>query len=168
MCFRPRQINPNGRIPAIVDPNRGDFPVFETAAILLYLEKQSVSTSTALEAIVHLVDLWLTVSIISRCCDSYDPEHKFSFSADGAEGEDYRSEVLQWMFFVHGGVGPMQGQANHFSSAENFLIICLVEKMTLSSADPFPPPSPPLPCLRVCAREGALCTCPHGLVCVLS
>ena len=32
-------INPNGRIPALKDPNRGDFCVFETAAILLYLEK---------------------------------------------------------------------------------------------------------------------------------
>lgn len=27
----------SGRIPAIVDPNRNDFPVFETAAILQYL-----------------------------------------------------------------------------------------------------------------------------------
>jgi len=34
------QISPNGRIPAIVDPNRNDFSVFETGAILLYLEKQ--------------------------------------------------------------------------------------------------------------------------------
>ncbi|KAG8909617.1 glutathione S- transferase, nitrogen catabolite repression regulator [Tulasnella sp. 408] len=30
-------INPNGRLPAITDPNRGDFNVFETAAIILYL-----------------------------------------------------------------------------------------------------------------------------------
>ncbi|CED84643.1 Glutathione S-transferase [Phaffia rhodozyma] len=77
------KINPNGRIPALVDPNREDHPVWETAAILLYLEKH------------------------------YDPDHKFSFG-DSADVDNYRSEILQWMFFVHGGVGPMQGQANHF------------------------------------------------------
>ena len=31
------QINPNGRIPALVDRSRGNFAVFESASILLYL-----------------------------------------------------------------------------------------------------------------------------------
>jgi glutathione S-transferase len=70
----------NGRIPALVDPNRNDFKVFETAAILLYLEKH------------------------------YDPEHIFSWPSSDPQADDYRSEVLQWIFFVHGGVGPMQGE----------------------------------------------------------
>jgi len=74
------KINPNGRIPAMVDPNRGDFPVFETAAILQYL-------------VVH-----------------YDPEGHFHFRGQS----DRESEIIQWMFFAHGGIGPMQGQANHF------------------------------------------------------
>ncbi|KAK0531753.1 Glutathione S-transferase 2 [Tilletia horrida] len=67
------KINPNGRIPAIVDPNRSDFAVFETSAILLYLEKH------------------------------YDPEHKFSWPSSNDKADDLRSEVLQWMFFGHGG-----------------------------------------------------------------
>lgn len=73
-------INPNGRIPAIVDHDRGGFAVFEGLAILNYLTRH------------------------------YDPEHKFSFPVDS---DDY-SVCEQWMAWQHGGVGPMQGQANHF------------------------------------------------------
>ncbi|EIW80938.1 glutathione S-transferase [Coniophora puteana RWD-64-598 SS2] len=77
------KLNPNGRIPVLVDRARGDFPVFETAAILLYLAQH------------------------------YDTEKKFVFDA-ATQPNDW-SEMLQWMFFAHGGVGPMQGQANHFN-----------------------------------------------------
>ncbi|OTB14454.1 hypothetical protein K445DRAFT_318846 [Daldinia sp. EC12] len=73
-------INPNGRIPAIVDHDRGGFAVFEGLTILGYLTRH------------------------------YDPEHKFSFPVDS---DDY-SVCEQWMAWQHGGVGPMQGQANHF------------------------------------------------------
>ncbi|KIJ45134.1 hypothetical protein M422DRAFT_29987 [Sphaerobolus stellatus SS14] len=76
------KINPNGRIPAIVDHKNNDFPVFETSAILLYLAQH------------------------------YDPENKLSY--DPVKEPNLFSEVLQWLFFAHGGIGPMQGQANHF------------------------------------------------------
>lgn len=45
-------INPNGRIPALVDHDRNDFPVFEGLAILTYLTRH------------------------------YDPENKLSFPVD--------------------------------------------------------------------------------------
>lgn len=74
------KICPNGRIPAIVDHDRGGFAVFEGLAILTYLTKH------------------------------YDPDNKISFAYDS---DDY-SVAEQWMAWQHGGVGPMQGQANHF------------------------------------------------------
>lgn len=75
-----RAINPNGKIPAIVDhaPVSGGKPitVFETGAILVYLaEKEGRLLPTDVRA---------------------------------------RSEVLQWVFWQVGGLGPMMGQAQHF------------------------------------------------------
>jgi glutathione S-transferase len=77
------KMNPNGRIPVLIDRSRNNFVVFETAAILLYLAQH------------------------------YDKDFKFWFNAE-TEPDAY-SEMLQWIFFAHGGVGPMQGQSNHFN-----------------------------------------------------
>ncbi|RDL42000.1 uncharacterized protein BP5553_01979 [Venustampulla echinocandica] len=73
------KFSPNGRIPAIVDHDRNQFPVFEGSAILAYLTRH------------------------------YDPEHKFSFT-----DPDDVSRAEQWVAWQHGGLGPMQGQSNHF------------------------------------------------------
>jgi len=70
-------INPNGRIPAIMD---GDQRVFESGAILLYL------------------------------VDKYDPGRVISYEPGSSE----YYEQLGWLMFQMGGLGPMQGQANHF------------------------------------------------------
>ncbi|KAF8697084.1 hypothetical protein AX14_001467 [Amanita brunnescens Koide BX004] len=76
------KLNPNGRIPVLVDRSRNDFTVFETSAILLYLAQH------------------------------YDKDFKFGFHPIN-DADEY-SVALQWLFFSHGGLGPMQGQAHHF------------------------------------------------------
>ena len=69
-------INPNGRIPAIVDHEAGGLTIFESGAIMLYLaEKAGRLIPTDVEG---------------------------------------RYNVIQWLMFQMGGVGPMQGQANVF------------------------------------------------------
>lgn len=70
------KISPNGRIPAIVDRDEGDFSVFESGAVLVYLaEKTGKLLPTETKK---------------------------------------RSEVMQWLMFQMGGIGPMMGQANVF------------------------------------------------------
>ena len=70
-------LNPNNKIPAIIDPNGPDgapLPLFESGAILVYLAEK-------------------TGQLL--------PEAK-------------RYEILQWLMFQMGGLGPMFGQLGYF------------------------------------------------------
>ncbi|KAL9597312.1 MAG: hypothetical protein Q9219_005236 [cf. Caloplaca sp. 3 TL-2023] len=89
------KINPNGRIPAIVDKTptpdgrAREKRIFESGALMLYL------------------------------CQRYDPENKLNYPEDS----DEYWEVVEWLVWMQSGLGPMQpssshdrsqGQANHF------------------------------------------------------
>ncbi|MDE3115893.1 MAG: glutathione S-transferase, partial [Pseudomonadota bacterium] len=70
------KINPNGRIPAIVDRDEDGLAIFESGAIMIYLgEKTGKLLPTARRP---------------------------------------RAQVLSWLMFQMGGIGPMMGQANVF------------------------------------------------------
>ncbi len=72
-------LNPNNKIPAIIDPNGPDglpIALFESGAILIYLAEKS---GTLLGETAH-----------------------------------QRAEILQWLMFQMGGLGPMFGQLGFF------------------------------------------------------
>ncbi|KAI0035338.1 glutathione S-transferase-like protein [Vararia minispora EC-137] len=54
-----------------------------------------------------------SAAILLYLAQHYDKEKRFTFDPV-TEPDDY-SEMLQWIFFAHGGVGPMNGQANFFT-----------------------------------------------------
>ena len=75
-------INPNGKIPAIVDsdgPGGAPITVFESGAIMIYLAEKS--------------GRFLPTEPVARM------------------------EVIQWLMFQMGGIGPMFGQVHHFLRA---------------------------------------------------
>ncbi|KKF93052.1 Disulfide-bond oxidoreductase YfcG [Ceratocystis platani] len=87
------EINPNGRIPALTDTftDGKSIRLFESASIMQYLVER------------------------------YDTEHKLSYPRDSpihmcypSSGGDYETDFGVQVFWQMAGLGPMQGQANHF------------------------------------------------------
>lgn len=84
-------INPNSKIPAIVDRDTG-ITVFESGALLIYLaEKTGKLFPTQANASTSL-----------------------SISPERSRRAKQRYQVLSWLMFQMGSVGPMFGQLNHF------------------------------------------------------
>ncbi len=55
-----------------------------------------------------------SAAIVQWLADRYDVDHVLSFAPGTIENEKLRSEILQWANITQGGIGPMQGQSNHF------------------------------------------------------
>ena len=89
------KINPNGKIPSIVDPEGPDskpIAMMESGAILIYLARKT---------------------------GELFPQ------ADRA-----KYEVLQWLMFQMGGVGPIFGQVHHFLRAAREQVPYAIERYT--------------------------------------
>jgi glutathione S-transferase len=56
------------------------------------------------------LNVFETCAILLYLGDKYDKDNKISFE----HGSDEYYQALSWIMFKQGGVGPMQGQANHF------------------------------------------------------
>jgi len=56
------------------------------------------------------VNVFESGSILTYLVETYDKERKLSYE----HGSKEYWEVMQWVFFQNAGVGPMQGQLNHF------------------------------------------------------
>ncbi|KAF2875421.1 glutathione S-transferase [Massariosphaeria phaeospora] len=57
------------------------------------------------------INLFESGSIMQYLVARYDPDYKISYPAGTREWY----EMNNWLFFQNAGVGPMQGQANHFT-----------------------------------------------------
>lgn len=57
------------------------------------------------------IRLFESGSIMQYLVDRYDPDHKVSYPRGSRE----YYETSSWLFWQMGGLGPMQGQANHFT-----------------------------------------------------
>lgn len=110
------KINPNGRIPAIVDDNAGGHNVFETSSILIWLVEVRLA-----RCIKHRTEAedgrTMTRRTSSGSRTLYFAPRPFPGSSSVRLvfiNPAVRLSSTQLMHIGHGGVGPMQGQANHF------------------------------------------------------
>lgn len=86
------KFNPNGRIPALIDHTQ-----HASVPSGLFLQGEGFPVFESSAILLYLSKKW-------------DRDNIFGFN-DPFED----SQMLQWLFFIQGGLGPMQGQLNHFN-----------------------------------------------------
>ncbi|TCD62730.1 glutathione S- transferase, nitrogen catabolite repression regulator [Steccherinum ochraceum] len=75
---------------------------------------EQINPNGRIPAITHNgFPVFETSAILAYLGQTFDKEH--AFSRDPVSDPQGYSTELQWLFFTHGGIGPMQGQANHFN-----------------------------------------------------
>ncbi|TRX89515.1 hypothetical protein FHL15_009559 [Xylaria flabelliformis] len=84
------EINPNGRIPAMTDTLNGK-----------QIRTDSPPTTKVFES----------GAMMQYIVDRYDKDHKVSYPL----GTPEYYETISWLMWQMGGLGPMQGQLNHFN-----------------------------------------------------
>lgn len=116
--------SPNGlKTAVLLEEIKAAYPDFEydVRAIDMTKDEQKsdwflkINPNGRVPAIVHhraMSDFTVfeSAAILLYLTQRFDAEKKFSFEPKS----EFESDALQWIFFVHGGVGPMQGQASHF------------------------------------------------------
>ncbi|GMM36627.1 glutathione peroxidase [Saccharomycopsis crataegensis] len=95
-------INPNARVPAIIDHDNNDLAIWESGAIILYLVEKYIDTNYNGR----------------NTCTLYSPNL----------GE--KSQILSWLFFQTSGHAPMIGQALHFRYFHSQFVPSAVERYT--------------------------------------
>ena len=80
------RICPNGRIPAMID------------------------RTPTLDGKTREKRIFESGAMMLYLCQRHDPDHRLSYPYD----TDKYWEVVEWLVWMQSGLGPMQGQANHF------------------------------------------------------
>jgi len=71
-----------------------------------------INPNGRIPAITHNgFNVFETSAILTYLAQVFDKDNKFSADVTDIKGH---SEDMQWLFFAHGGIGPMLGQAGHF------------------------------------------------------